>query len=119
MEFLPFDDLAGLVVEARLVVMHAGVGSVMLALGRGKQPIVMPRLAEYGEAVDDHQATFARRIAMNGIVRIVEDGPALVAAVHDTHPAVATGFGDGRPGTLHAELDEVIGTSGVGAAVTA
>jgi len=118
-DFLAFDELAELVAEARVVVTHAGVGSVMLALGRGKVPIVMPRLAAFGEAVDDHQATFGRRVAMAGLVRMVEDPASLLAAVHDPRPAAVAGFGERHRGALHAELEEVIGTGGVRATATA
>jgi exopolysaccharide biosynthesis glucuronosyltransferase PssE len=111
-DFLAFDELAALVEAARVVVTHAGVGSVMLALRRGSSPIMMPRRAMFGEAVDDHQATFARRIARTGAVRLVEDAAALVAAVRDPRPAAATGFGERGPGALHRELEEVIGTGG-------
>jgi beta-1,4-N-acetylglucosaminyltransferase len=118
-DFLAFDELAELVEEARVVVTHAGVGSVMLALGRGKVPIVLPRLAAFGEAVDDHQATFGRRIATAGLVRFVEDVATLIEAVHDLRPAAVSAFGDGRRGALHVELEEVIGTGGVRATATA
>jgi UDP-N-acetylglucosamine transferase subunit ALG13 len=102
-----------------VVVTHAGVGSVMLALGRGKVPIVLPRLAAFGEAVDDHQATFGRRIAMAGLVCVVEDPGSLIAAVHDPAPAAVAGFGEGHRGALHVELEEVIGTRGMRATATA
>jgi len=48
---------------ARVVITHAGVGSIMLALAAGKKPIVAPRLYRYGEHVDDHQTEIARAFA--------------------------------------------------------
>ena len=56
--------------EARAVVMHAGVGSVMISLANGKRPIVMARRAEFGEHVDDHQVELARRMEANGLVDV-------------------------------------------------
>jgi UDP-N-acetylglucosamine transferase subunit ALG13 len=72
-DFLPFDELAELIRQARVVVTHAGAGSTMVALASGKRPIVVPRLHRYGEAVDDHQLDFARRLAERGLVTVAED----------------------------------------------
>jgi UDP-N-acetylglucosamine transferase subunit ALG13 len=59
--------------QARAVVTHAGVGSVLVALANGKRPIVLPRLKKFGEAVDDHQLELGRRFAAAGLVTLVED----------------------------------------------
>ena len=61
-DFLDFDVLAERMREARVVVCHAGVGSIMLARRCGHRPVVMPRRFELGEAVDDHQLQLARRL---------------------------------------------------------
>ena len=58
-DFLDFDVLAERMREARVVVCHAGVGSIMLARRCGHRPVVMPRRFELGEAVDDHQLHLA------------------------------------------------------------
>jgi UDP-N-acetylglucosamine transferase subunit ALG13 len=70
---LPFDELAETMRAARVVVCHAGVGSVLTALANGKRPVTVPRLARFGEAVDDHQLAFARRLAEAGLVTLVEE----------------------------------------------
>jgi UDP-N-acetylglucosamine transferase subunit ALG13 len=72
-DFLPFETLAASVREARTVITHAGIGSVLLARACGKRPIVVPRLPALGENVDDHQIAFARRLAADGLVTLVED----------------------------------------------
>ncbi len=81
-DFLPFDELERRVVDARVLVCHAGVGSIMLARRCGKRPIVMPRRHHLDEAVDDHQLPLARRLADAGLVTLVEDEDALRAALH-------------------------------------
>src|SRR5438132_12369901 len=50
--YLPYAELEELVRRARLVVTHAGVGSILLALMNGIRPIVVPRIRSCGEAVD-------------------------------------------------------------------
>jgi UDP-N-acetylglucosamine transferase subunit ALG13 len=71
--YLPLDELAGLVREARVVITHAGAGSILLALTNAKRPVVVPRLRAFGETVDDHQLESARRFARAGLVTVVED----------------------------------------------
>jgi UDP-N-acetylglucosamine transferase subunit ALG13 len=80
-EYLSFAEVVGYIRDARAVVMHAGVGSVMISLANGKRPIVMPRLHRFGEHVDDHQLELARRLETNGLVTVVEDAAALAEAL--------------------------------------
>ena len=49
------EELIKYVDEATLVITHGGVGSIIMALGKGKKVIAVPRLHEYGEHVNDHQ----------------------------------------------------------------
>ena len=90
-DFLPFDELLGFVRRAHVVVTHAGVGSIMVALSEGKRPIVVPRLSRYGEAVDDHQVLFARRLDARGFVTLLEDESQLASALRREHAPVALG----------------------------
>jgi UDP-N-acetylglucosamine transferase subunit ALG13 len=71
--FLPFAELTHLVDESSLVITHAGAGSVLVALSRGKRPLVVPRLPQYGELVDDHQLRFARHLAAANLADVVEE----------------------------------------------
>ncbi len=83
LDFVTFEELGELVTRARVVVAHAGVGSILLCASRGRVPIVVPRLARYNEVVDDHQVFLARRLAATGNVVCTEDLeelPDLVAA---------------------------------------
>lgn len=41
--------------EADLIISHAGTGSLIGSIKKGKNVIAVPRLAEYGEHIDDHQ----------------------------------------------------------------
>lgn len=49
------EKLTKYVDEATLVITHGGVGSIIMALEKGKKVIAVPRLHEYGEHVNDHQ----------------------------------------------------------------
>jgi exopolysaccharide biosynthesis glucuronosyltransferase PssE len=82
LEFVSFEEMVELIREARVVVTHAGVGSILVSLMNDRRPIVVPRLKRFGEAVDDHQVPLAARLESVGLVTAVAD-PArdLVAAV--------------------------------------
>jgi UDP-N-acetylglucosamine transferase subunit ALG13 len=91
-DFLAYDDLVALVRTARVVVTHGGVGSVLTALTNGKRPIVVPRSADRGEAIDDHQLEFVRKLAAAGVIDLVEDTaelPQRLATTPDEPASVA------------------------------
>lgn len=106
-EFLAFDELADKLREARTVITHAGAGSVIAALANGKRPLVVPRLQQFGEAVDDHQLISARRFEEAGLAILVEDPSDLARAVREL-PADAViprrNRGD-LAGEIRADLD--------------
>ena len=81
LDFVTFDELEELMRSSRVVVTHGGVGSILLAVTAGKRPVVVPRLAAQGEAVDDHQLWLARRLAADGTVVVLEDERLLEAAL--------------------------------------
>ncbi|MGN6129813.1 MAG: glycosyltransferase [Nocardioidaceae bacterium] len=69
-DLVPADVLRRAVAEADLVVAHAGIGSALMALDQGRCPVLLPRLHEHGEHVDDHQrliaeALWQRRLAVS------------------------------------------------------
>lgn len=78
--------------QARAVVVHGGIGSVLLAHACGKRPIVVPRRADLGENIDDHQLAFARRLADAELITLVEDPeqlPATLARLSDASLAIS------------------------------
>jgi UDP-N-acetylglucosamine transferase subunit ALG13 len=80
-DFVSLDELTSLVREARVVVTHSGVGTILLALTNGKRPYVVPRLRAFSETVDDHQLESARRFATAGLVTLVEEPGDLATAL--------------------------------------
>ena len=112
-DFLDFDALADRMRAARVVVCHAGVGSIMLARRCGHTPIVMPRRHHLGEAVDDHQVFLAKRLAKSGIVTLVEDEEQLAAALAAPSGAVAESAGTiSGAGALTTDLRTLLGELG-------
>jgi len=97
LDYVGYDEFVALIRSARVVVTHAGAGSVITALGEGKRPIVVPRRAAQREAVDDHQVAFARRAAELGLVTLVEDVSLLEAALRENEPSLARSGSEPSP----------------------
>ncbi len=74
---------------ARLVVAHAGMGTILSAAEVGKPLILMPRRARFDEHRNDHQQDTACEMARLSNVTVVEDGEALHSALD---LAAARGF---------------------------
>jgi UDP-N-acetylglucosamine transferase subunit ALG13 len=58
---------------ARIIVAHAGMGSIISALELGKPIVVMPRRADLRETRNDHQVAAVRRFNMAGRVIVAQD----------------------------------------------
>jgi UDP-N-acetylglucosamine transferase subunit ALG13 len=54
--------------KARLIITHAGVGSIITALQFRKPIIVVPRLKKFNEHVNDHQVQIAKAFEKEGKV---------------------------------------------------
>jgi UDP-N-acetylglucosamine transferase subunit ALG13 len=100
-DYVAFPELVELVREARVVVTHGGVGSILVVLMNGKHPFVVPRLARYGEAVDDHQLELAVKLAEVGLVTLVDDPARL--STHLAARAHANGKHNGAGAALLVE----------------
>lgn len=59
--------------DADLIISHAGTGALVGALKIGKQVIAVPRLARFGEHIDDHQTQVADALEAEGYLRVVLD----------------------------------------------
>ena len=53
--FLDRDEFSKEMGKADIVITHGGTGAIIGAVKKGKKVIAVPRLAKYGEHVDDHQ----------------------------------------------------------------
>ena len=67
--------------KADLIISHGGTGTLVGALKLGKQVIAVPRLARYGEHIDDHQTQVCGALAAEGYLRQVLDMQDLAAAI--------------------------------------
>lgn len=66
---------------ARLVVAHAGMGTILSAVELGLPVILMPRRAKFGEHRNNHQQDTANEMARLSNVTVVQDGECLHQAL--------------------------------------
>jgi beta-1,4-N-acetylglucosaminyltransferase len=64
--------MAELTREARVVVTHAAAGAIILGLQSAKPLVVVPRLKQFNEHIDDHQKQLAKALSTQRKVIAVE-----------------------------------------------
>jgi len=111
---VPAGRMEALVAQARVVVSHAGAGSVLAAQRVRVSLVLVPRLRRWGESIDDHQQQLAAALAAQGRAFVLDDvSPlALYRAVARAYPGA-----EARPGTalqqaLRGWLDEAPARAG-------
>lgn len=67
-KFLNKDEFEECITKADLIVTHSGVGTIISAININKPVIVVPRLARFGEHVDDHQLQIAESFSKKKLV---------------------------------------------------
>jgi len=86
-DYMTYSEMKEAFEAAAVVVSHGGPGTIMMTLAAGKMPIVVPRRADIGEHVDNHQVAFARRVAEMQTICLAEGYDhfleTLTAAVED------------------------------------
>lgn len=85
--YIPFDEFERLIIDADLVICHGGVNTIISRMRTGKPLVIVPRRAEYGEHIDNHQFEIALRL-------------------HNTHGVVVT-----EPERLQAAINEAMNTT--------
>lgn len=71
-EFMGREEFEERISACDTVITHGGTGGIIQAVKKGKKVIAVPRLAEYGEHVDDHQVQLLKQF----------DGMSLICACY-------------------------------------
>jgi len=106
--FLDRDGFGAKMQEADLVITHAGTGAIIGAVKQGKKVIAVPRLARYGEHVDDHQTQIIAQFNEMNLILGLEDVTQLEAAIAEIPQRQ---FGCYRSNThiIIADIEEFLG----------
>lgn len=91
-DFLNRDEFNRRLDECDIVLTHGGTGVIVNAAKKGKRVVAVPRLAKYGEVVDDHQIELVEAFDKLGIVTpcydcTAEGIAAAVKAAREKEPA--------------------------------
>lgn len=76
-EFMDREQFSETMGRCSIVITHGGTGAIISAVKQGKKVIAVPRLAKYGEHVDDHQLQLLRQFDDLGIICACYDCGAL------------------------------------------
>ena len=66
------EDMKQYIINANIVVTHAGVGTIMECIEHNKDIVVLPRKEENGEHVNNHQEEIAFEMEKNGLLYKVD-----------------------------------------------
>lgn len=99
-ETLTPSQFANQIAKCKVIVSHAGMGTILTALELGKPIVIMPRLASLGEHRNDHQlATVENLRGISGIY-IAENEKQLIQALDQVQL-----FDGGNSFSSHAQED--------------
>lgn len=92
--------------SARLIVSHAGMGTVITAAECGRPLIVLPRRVELKEVTSNHQIATARWLRDKPWIRVADDEGQLPECLDSPPADISMGqFGDGRGPLIQAISD--------------
>ena len=72
-DFVDAEEFQRMIEGCSVLITHSGVGTIMRGISAGKPVVVVPRLAEFHEHVDDHQVQIAEAFAGKECVLYCED----------------------------------------------
>lgn len=72
-DFLAPDEFDKLCHDARLIVAHAGMGTIISAMAKGKPIIVFPRIAALGEHRNEHQLATSKKMKELGYAYVANN----------------------------------------------
>lgn len=70
MDFCSPEEFASFISRAKLVVSHAGMGTIIETVKRAKPIVVLPRKTDLGEVDNDHQFTTAKQLEAEGKILV-------------------------------------------------
>lgn len=82
-DLIPQDEFNNLMSKADLVITHGGVGNIISALEKNKKVIAVPRLAKYGEHINDHQTQIIAKFNDLGYIIGLQDVVELDKAIKE------------------------------------
>jgi UDP-N-acetylglucosamine transferase subunit ALG13 len=108
LEFLAPDEFNKLFDQARLIVAHAGMGTILSALQRHKPIIIFPRIAALGEQRNEHQLATAKKFKELGTVYVAMNETELKDLLTQDSLKCLYSIGDSASKTLITSITDFI-----------
>lgn len=109
-DFLAPDEFNTLYEKARLIISHAGMGTILSALQKEKPIIVFPRIAALGEHRNEHQLATARKFKEMGTVNVAMNEEELTSMLlkgnHATHQRIGNSASPSLIQSIQKFIDE-------------
>ena len=106
--FVNHDEFDALIRKCDLFITHGGTGAIIGAVKKGKKVIAVPRLARYGEHVDDHQMQLLKQFDGMGIIEACYDCERLGEAISIAKSSQYQPY-QANTGKIIASIDKYIG----------
>ena len=106
-QFLDRDEFDKEMGKADIVITHGGTGAIIGAVKKGKKVIAVPRLAKYGEHVDDHQLQLIKQFDDLNLICSCQDTSELEAAL-DTVRRTKYNSYESNTGTIIDNIENYI-----------
>jgi len=91
-DFIEPDEFEKVFAQARLIVAHAGMGTILSALRKSKPLIIFPRIAALGEHRNEHQIATARMMKEKNYAYVANNEEELRELLHkDLRPLKTIG----------------------------
>lgn len=112
---LPEPELVAHLKTAGRLVCHGGCGVLGTCMKLGRRPIAVPRRADHGEAINDHQIMLCRALAERDLATLCQTQDELAAALLQpeqpprAEPSVAArADAAGSPHSLHGAVAQIL-----------
>lgn len=105
--FLPSEAFEEKIKMCDVLITHGGVATIMTGVKNKKPVIVFPRLAAYGEHVDNHQCEIAEAFSEAGYVYDCRDASALADVIASCRVRDVAGYTSGRSAMI-AAIDDFL-----------
>lgn len=107
-EFFAPDEFNDPFNKARLIISHAGMGTILSAMQKDKPIIIFPRIAAMGEHRTEHQLATARRFKEMGIVNVAMNEEELTTMLLNGKQTTLQHIGNSASPSLIQSIEEFI-----------
>lgn len=109
LSFIAPDEFNETFMKARLIVSHAGMGTILSALQQHKPIIIFPRIAALGEHRNEHQLATAEKLKELGIVYVAMNEEELKSLLMRKDLKPLAEIGEYAAPSLIESIEEFIG----------